>query len=133
MVVIRFSGGMRKLGTSRTGKGAPFSLCAANKYFSRVGSAVGNKDNGVSELNGVMKAEYSITVRSELRSYFAYGVQALLVDKDQKPNWNPLRVEDVDPSEVKALFKAIPPRTRGTEGMIDITASQNLRIKLIRQ
>ena len=32
------------------------------------------------------------------------GIRALLVDKDGAPRWDPARVEDVDPAEVKAAF-----------------------------
>lgn len=32
------------------------------------------------------------------------GIRALLVDKDGAPRWNPARIEDVDPVEVRAAF-----------------------------
>lgn len=34
------------------------------------------------------------------------GIRALAIDKDQRPNWMPARIEEVDPQEVAAFFES---------------------------
>lgn len=61
---------------------------------------------GELEFNEAMKMEYRIV--SHIVSYqsdFYEGVRAVLIDRDQKPVWNPVTVEDVTDEMVAAHFE----------------------------
>jgi len=34
------------------------------------------------------------------------GIRALAIDKDHQPQWNPARIEDVQPADVAAFFNS---------------------------
>ncbi|EPS58066.1 hypothetical protein M569_16750, partial [Genlisea aurea] len=96
-------------------KGSPFSLLVTQKHFSRVASAQGRPDSELSKLKGVMKAEYGMALRASLRSDFAEGVRAVLVEKDGKPNWSPSWEEELSCGEVGAVFEPLSPQVGDLE------------------
>ena len=55
-----------------------------------------------------MAAEYRIAARMMLRPDFAEGVRAVLVDKDNAPQWDPAAPQDVTPAILDAIFAPLP-------------------------
>ena len=51
-----------------------------------------------------LKTDFRIAQRIMLKDDYFEGVRALIIDKDNKPLWNPARIEDVDDSEIDACF-----------------------------
>ncbi|XP_039490715.1 3-hydroxyisobutyryl-CoA hydrolase, mitochondrial isoform X1 [Drosophila santomea] len=52
--------------------------------------------------------EYRLAVRHLERSDFKEGVRALLIDKDQKPQWQPTKLADVTEEHVQWFFRKLP-------------------------
>ena len=49
---------------------------------------------------------HSFYPRTGRKSETLEGIRALAVDKDQQPQWNPARIEDVDVAEVAQMFES---------------------------
>ena len=55
-----------------------------------------------------MRAEYAVAVHVCQRPDFAEGVRALLVDRDNKPVWNPATPEGVTDQMIDTIFSPLP-------------------------
>ncbi|KAH7437211.1 hypothetical protein KP509_05G060800 [Ceratopteris richardii] len=91
-------------------KGAPFSLCITQQHFHAVAAAACNMDNELQEIKqieGVMKMEYRLALRTAIRDDFIEGVRAVVIDKDQNPKWKPANLEDVDANGVIECFESL--------------------------
>ena len=56
-----------------------------------------------------MRQEYRIGARVVQRHDFIEGVRALIVDKDNKPVWNPPTLEGVTEAMLDEIFAPLPP------------------------
>jgi enoyl-CoA hydratase/carnithine racemase len=56
-----------------------------------------------------MRMEYGIMVRLIHHPDFKEGVRALLIDKDNTPNWHPTIPEAIGDRDVDAFFEPLPP------------------------
>lgn len=56
------------------------------------------------DLKECLKIEFRLAVHHTQGSDFQEGVRALLIDKDQKPNWNPRTLEEVTHHHVDSFF-----------------------------
>ncbi|MGH6855660.1 MAG: enoyl-CoA hydratase/isomerase family protein [Aestuariivirga sp.] len=55
-----------------------------------------------------MRMEYRIVSRLIGRTDFLEGVRAFIIDKDNRPRWNPSRFEDVTEAEIDTIFAPLP-------------------------
>lgn len=55
-----------------------------------------------------LNMEYRMVVRHLENSDFKEGVRALLIDKDQKPKWNPDQLCAVSEERVQSFFAKLP-------------------------
>ncbi|KAF7994817.1 hypothetical protein HCN44_004289 [Aphidius gifuensis] len=82
------------------GKMSPTSLKVAHKSITQ------GKDQS---LANCLKMEYTLDYNMVLKnSDFQEGIRALLIDKDQKPVWNPKTLADVTNEYVNSKFSPIP-------------------------
>lgn len=58
----------------------------------------------VADVAAMLQVEYRLAVRSVGGTDFPEGVRAILVDKDNKPAWQPPRLDAVDSARVEAFF-----------------------------
>jgi enoyl-CoA hydratase len=56
------------------------------------------------EFDTAMVLEFRIVSRIVHGDDFYEGVRALIIDKDNKPVWNPARIEALDPARIAAHF-----------------------------
>ena len=55
-----------------------------------------------------MTQEYAVACRVVMRSDFAEGVRALLIDKDNAPKWSPASPEAVTDAMTDSIFAPLP-------------------------
>lgn len=55
-----------------------------------------------------LKMEFRLVSRVLERQEFFEGVRALLVEKDNKPQWNPAKLEQVNDKDIQAFFEQLP-------------------------
>lgn len=77
---------------------SPTSLAIAMEQMRR---------GGALDLGACLKLEFRIVTRVAAGHDFYEGVRAVLVDRDNKPNWQPARLADIDPAVIAAHFDPI--------------------------
>jgi enoyl-CoA hydratase len=64
---------------------------------------------GVLDIDETLKRDFRLAYHIIRRHDFPEGVRALLIDKDNKPQWRPSRIEDINEQEIAAYFAPLPP------------------------
>jgi enoyl-CoA hydratase len=61
-------------------------------------------DGAALDFRDAMRMEFRIVSRIVRGHDFYEGVRAVIIDKDQKPKWQPERIEDIDAARIDAYF-----------------------------
>jgi enoyl-CoA hydratase len=61
------------------------------------------------EIEEALRVEFRIVSRICRMADFYEGVRAVIIDKDNRPVWQPARLEDVDPAALDACFASLGP------------------------
>lgn len=88
------------------------SLADAIERTSPIAQAVAleavRRAENLPDLATALVQEFRVSRHASLSHDFAEGIRAQLVDKDRNPQWNPLRIDAIDPEAVAAYFQAQP-------------------------
>ncbi|BBN09432.1 3-hydroxyisobutyryl-CoA hydrolase [Marchantia polymorpha subsp. ruderalis] len=88
-------------------KAAPLSLAVTQRHFADVAAAASDTKNPLSQIEGVMRKEYSLGTKTSMRPDFLEGVRAVLIDKDQNPRWKPEDIKHVDHLELEEVLSPL--------------------------
>jgi enoyl-CoA hydratase len=59
-------------------------------------------------IDSVLALDYRLAIRLTAGADFREGVRSILVDKDNRPNWMPKKLEEISISSIDALFSPLP-------------------------
>jgi enoyl-CoA hydratase len=62
----------------------------------------------VLDFDDAMRLEYRLVHRFVAGHDFREGVRALIIDKDNRPEWRPSTLEEVTAADVEAYFRPLP-------------------------
>ncbi len=79
---------------------SPLSLCVTHRQL---------RDGAILEFEDVMAMEYRLSQRFMAGDDFFEGVRAAIIDKDNRPKWRHVSVDEVTEAEVAAYFAPLGP------------------------
>ena len=68
------------------------------------------------DIDEALRTEFRIVSRVARGHDFYEGVRAVIIDKDNRPLWNPAGIENVEPAGIETYFAPLP------EGELDFHA-----------
>jgi enoyl-CoA hydratase len=63
------------------------------------------REGGQKSFEDCLRMEWNIVSRMDERSDFAEGIRALIIDKDNRPRWNPARLDQVRDADIARYFE----------------------------